>query len=96
MNKQKYPEYSQEGAWTELVCEYGRESLNYNNVEYWAYPQTFGNTAGPFNKPGRISGQAFTTFTIEAWVDGKYAVLFCKDKLIKVVDNWEGPQSIRL
>lgn len=96
MNKQKSVEYSQQQAYEQLVEVFGKENICYHNMEYWAYPQTFSNTAGPFNYPGRISGQAFCTFTIEAWVHGKEAVLFCNNKLIKVIDNWDGPGSVRL
>lgn len=65
-------------------------------LDYYAYPEIFSNTAGPFNKPGKISGQAFTQFTIEAWVVGKVAVLFCQGDVIKVVDDWAGVGSVRL
>lgn len=96
MNKQKDVEYSQQRAYEEMVTVLGAENVNYHSMEYWAYPQTFGNTAGPFNKPGRISGQAFCTFTIEAWVDGKNALLFCNNKLLKITDDWDGPGSVRI
>lgn len=70
-----------------------KQSLSPDCLEYWAYPQGFGSTAGPF---GGVGGQAFTTFTIEAWVFSKYAVLFCGNKVLRVTDKWEGPNSIRL
>lgn len=91
MNKQKKTQYSQQQAYEQLVEVFGKDNVNYHSMEYWAYPQTFSNTAGPFNYPGRISGQAFCTFTIEAWVDGKMAVIFCNDKLVAATDDWEGP-----
>lgn len=53
-------------------------------LEYYAWPQVFPNTGGPFTKPGGVYGQAMTTFTIEAWVDSAHAVLFCKGKVIGV------------
>ena len=49
-------------------------------LSYYAWPQTFASTAGPF---GGIGGQAISTFTIEAWTDLKDAVLFCGGKLWK-------------
>ena len=65
------------------------------HLEYWAWPQVFGSTAGPF---GGIGGQAMTTFTIEAWSNGLggEAVLFCHNKILKVVKEWEGPCTVRL
>lgn len=62
-------------------------------LDYWAWPQVFGSTVGPF---GGIGGQAMTTFTIEAWEQDRVAVIFCRNKILKVVENWQGPQSIRL
>lgn len=61
--------------------------------EYYAFPYTFGSTGGPF---GGVGGQMMTTFTIEAWVCYNYAVLFCGERLIKVTDKWEGPQTVRI
>lgn len=62
-------------------------------LEYYAWPQVFGSTAGPF---GGIGGQAMTTFTVEAWVCGEVAVLFCGDKVLKVTDQWAGVGSVRI
>lgn len=67
--------------------------LSPDDFEYYAYPETFGSTAGPF---GGIGGQAMTTFTIEAWVCGKVAVLFCGNKILKVTDQWNGVESVRI
>lgn len=69
------------------------EWLSEDCLDYWAYPQVFGSTAGPF---GGVGGQMMTTFTIEAWVCYNYAVLFCGERLIKVTDKWEGPQTVRI
>lgn len=98
MNKQKKPDVSVEQAYAELVCNYPNYSDHFftAHFDYYAYPQSFGNTGGPFCKPGGVYGQAFCTFTIEAWVCGKFAVLFCNGKVIKVVDNWDGVGSIRM
>lgn len=52
---------------------------------YFAWPQTFSSTAGPF--PG-IGGQAISTFTIEAYSDGRDAVLYCGGKLWRKVSKF--------
>lgn len=54
--------------------------------EYYAWPQTFGSTAGPF---GGIGGQAMSTFTIEALVAGREAILFSSGKLIRYTTKFE-------
>ncbi len=63
-------------------------------LDYYAWPCVFSNTAGPFSYPGVIAGAAMTTFTIEAWVnvDGN-AVVFCKGKVLKVIDKFEGSNT---
>ena len=55
-------------------------------IDYYAWPQAFGSTAGPF---GGIGGQAMTSFTIEAYANGREAVIFCKQRRLKKVDNFE-------
>lgn len=62
-------------------------------MQYWAWPQTFGSTAGPF---GGVGGQAFTTFTIEAWEANDIAIIFCGDKILRIVSEWDGPNTVRL
>lgn len=57
-----------------------------NSLQYFAWPQTFGSTAGPF---GGIGGQAVSTFTIEAWWDGSRAVLFCGGRLLKITNHFD-------
>ena len=67
------------GAPTELTGRY---------LDYYAWPQVFGTTAGPF---GGIGGATMTTFTIEAFYDparGK-AVLFCGKKVLRVVNDFK-------
>jgi hypothetical protein len=98
MNKQKKPDVSVEQAYAEIEATFRGNYDGYftDYFEYYAYPQSFGNTGGPFCKPGGVYGQAFCTFTIEAWVCGKFAVLFCNGKVIKVVDNWDGVGSVRM
>ena len=96
MNKQKKPDISVEEACTILKEKYPEESFITHYMDYYAYPEVFSNTGGPFAKVGGLYGQAFTTFTIEAWVHGKHAVLFCSGKVFKTVDNWEGIGGVRL
>lgn len=71
-------------------------AFNEHYLDYWAYPQVFSNTAGPLSKPGMISGAAMTTFTLEAWEYAGIAVIFCGDKILKVTDEWHGPQTVRI
>ena len=40
-------------------------NVEYIDIEYFAYPQTFGSTAGP---SGVFGGNSMSTFTIEAFV----------------------------
>ena len=67
------------------------EILKQGDLVYYAWPEIFGSTAGPF---GGIGGQAMTSFTIEAWSGGRKAVIFCKGKVIKVVDKFV-PMQVR-
>lgn len=58
-------------------------------LEYWAWPQTFGSTAGPF-PGGGVGGMMMTNFTIEAWHDGGgNAVLFCDGRIIRITKEFE-------
>lgn len=86
---------SKEDAYKLITDKYLEEKMWWGSeeLEYWAYPQSFGSTSGPF---GGIGGQAFTTFTTEAWVFVNLAVLFCGSKVLRVTDKWEGPNSVRL
>jgi hypothetical protein len=57
-----------------------------NDLNYYAWPQVFGSTSGPF---GGVGGQAFSTFTIEAWEFMGCAVLFCQNKRLKVTNKFQ-------
>lgn len=59
------------------------------NIHYHAWPQLFSNTGGPFSKVGGIYGHAMTFFTLEAYSNDKYAVIFCDGKILDIVDNFE-------
>lgn len=96
MDRQIEPSVTKEQAWEALNGRFGEhfEIPPAAYMEYWAYPQVFGSTAGPFK--GRVAGQAMTTFTIETWVVDDLAVLFCQGKIVKVYNGWTGPQSVRV
>lgn len=68
-------------ASTELECPV-------DMLDYFAFPKSFPTTSGPFSKEGVVSGQAISSFTIEAYTDGRDAVLFCKGRRWKRVDKW--------
>lgn len=61
-------------------------SLSPYYLSYFSWPQLFSNTAGPFSKPGRISGAAMTTFQMECWTDGKYAFIFSRGKEVECIE----------
>lgn len=95
MNSQKKnTDITREKAAELIRAEFGNEAAHVNYMDYYAWPQVFSSTAGPFKN--RIAGQAFTSFTIEAWVDGSHALIFCKGSVLKVISDWEGPSSVRL
>lgn len=50
-----------------------------NQLLYYAWPQVFGSTSGPF---GGIGGAAMTTFTIEAWAFNEFGLYFCNGKVL--------------
>lgn len=56
-----------------------------DDVDYYAWPQTFGSTSGPF---GGIGGQTISCFTIEAYAFAGDAVLFCNGKRLRRVNNF--------
>lgn len=59
-------------------------------LQYYAWPRVYGNTAGPFSKPGRIAGQAMTIFTIECWTTSRLSVIFCKGRVLDVREDIDG------
>ena len=58
---------------------------------YFAWPQTYGSTAGPF--PG-IGGQAMSMFTIEAYWDGRDAVLYCKGRYVRRINLFDPCKAV--
>ena len=61
-------------------------------LSYYAWPQIFSSTSGPF---GGIGGQSISTFTIECWTDGKQGILYCKNKFIKHVKKFDLIEAIK-
>lgn len=70
--------------------------IQYMDVAYYAWPETFGSTAGPC---GGIGGCAMSTFTVEAWVCDDYGptVFTCagmysfdneRFEPFKIIKNW--------
>lgn len=55
--------------------------INEHDLTYCSWPELFSSSCGPFHG---IGGQAFTTFRMEAWVYGDYAVIFCCEKVVKI------------
>ena len=86
---------SKEAAYQTIIQRLPEEALWLNSdcLDYYAYPEVFGSTSGPF---GGAGGASMTTFTIEAWVCGHTAVLFCGSKILKVTNNWKGCNTVRL
>jgi hypothetical protein len=62
-----------------------------HDIAYYAWPEVFGSTAGPF---GGCGGASMTTFQLEAWEYQGSAVLFCQGKVIKTIEKWQ-PMSMR-
>lgn len=74
---------SEDDAWVILQSVFDID--NFAPLSYYAFPYTFGNTVGPLSRRNNtISGQAITTYTIEAWSDGRHSVLFCRGFVIDV------------
>lgn len=57
-----------------------KNNVQYFELDYYAFPQVFGSTAGPH---GGIGGQAMSVFTVEAYVcDGEGPTVYdCAGKL---------------
>ena len=88
---------SKENGLQQLPIEKVMELLEspYDDFDYFAWPEVFGSTAGPF---GGIGGQAISKFTIEAYADSsRNAVVFCRGKVLKVIkDRSFEPMNVKL
>lgn len=71
-------------ARTLLKAEFPTISPYY--LSYFSWPQVFGNTAGPFSKPGMLAGAAMTTFQMECWTDGKHALIFSRGRVVIAIE----------
>lgn len=72
MNYQKQPS-------AEVMSKFANNSIDIDklfNIDYYAFPETFGSTAGP---GGGIGGQAFSSFTVEAYVSDQGTVYVCNN-----------------
>ena len=56
-----------------------------SDLQYYAWPETFSSTCGPW--PG-MGGQAFCTFTIEAWTTEEKTYFFCNGKFIRTAKKF--------
>lgn len=56
-----------------------------DELEYYAWPEGFCNTAGPFNGWG---GSSMSTFTMEAWLAPDKALVFCNGKRVRITDKF--------
>ena len=63
-----------------LIKEQYPEYNSYG-LEYYAWPKVYGSTAGPF---GGFGSSTVTLFTLEAWTDNEYSVVFCQGKVLAV------------
>lgn len=61
------------------------------NILYYAWPQSFSSTTGPF---AGFGGPAFRVFIIEAYTDGRDAVLMCNDKYWKKVEQFDPREAV--
>jgi len=80
----------------EVLAILDKRDVGYFNVNYYAWPQMFGSTAGPCHG---IGGQSMSTFTVQAWVcdDAGPTVYTCAGmyyfedepfKPFKTIKNW--------
>lgn len=66
----------QKKAPDEVMAIFAKYDLPISNIDYYAYPYTFGSTAGP---SGGVGGQAFSSFTVEAYVSDQGIVYVCNN-----------------
>ena len=78
-------------AWLTLVDTFGRDI---GPIHYYSWPQMFSTTLGPFTSEGRIAGQAFTEFQMEAWTDGMHTLVFCMGREVDIIKHEEQPFSV--
>lgn len=69
----------------------GELSVPTQYIDYYAWPQMFSSTAGPF---GGVGGQVVCTYTIEAYAHGDEAVIYCNGRRLKRVSNFKPMMSV--
>lgn len=70
----------QKGTPTSVINIFKSKNVNYCHIDYYAWPQSFGDTTGP---RGGIGGQMISSFTVHAYVaDGGPTVYVCAGMFI--------------
>jgi len=70
------------------------DRIEFTELSYFAWPQNFSSTSGPY---GGAGGQAISEFTVEVWVcDNGMAIylcngMYCIDKfdMFKIIKDWK-------
>lgn len=82
---------------TEFI--YNRDDIIRESLSYYAWPQTYATTAGPFGHSTRIAGQAFSTFTIDCWTywedNELIGYMFCNGVFIMKINNFDPITAIK-
>ena len=82
------PEGLRKEAQRILREKYPNEICIEANFEHLSYPLNFGNTAGPFGKPGQIVGHAFTTWQIDLFCQPEgHSVFFANGRYWRTLDG---------
>ena len=60
-----------------------------DEIDFYAWPEIFGSTAGPFKG---IGGAAMTTFTMSAWLNRRTneSIICCGDKILRKSTKFTG------
>lgn len=88
--KEELQGITQREARVAVNVKFPHAQTNTLEYQYHAWCAKYGNTAGPFLKPGMLAGQAFTDFTLECWSTGRFTVVFCKGEIIDVREDING------
>lgn len=81
-----------------LLCRYADDLVGNENsyLDYYATPYTFLTAAGPFGDNTIFAERAYSVWTIEAWVIHRFAVIFCKGEVVRVINDFDGIGTLRL
>jgi hypothetical protein len=69
-----------------IIDELNNRGIDPFDVDYYAWPETFGSTTGPHKG---IGGATMTAFTIEAWVAPEGTLYYCSGKIKFVEGKFE-------